>query len=265
VRDAATISARQAVEENVVDLVARDHADLLEQIDGRTITIGGDERALDTDDMLIERVEPDWRTRLLSVITDPTVAYLLMLIGIYGLIFEGYNPGAIVPGVVGAISLLLALFAFQVLPVNYAGLALILLGIVLMIGEMFMTSFGALGIGGIIAFVIGSVILIDTDVPGFGVSRTLIASIALAGGLLLLAIIAFAVRLRNKPVVTGQEEMIGALATADSDFAGRGRVRLYGELWNAHARAPVRQGEQVRVTAIDGLTLEVEPTSIREN
>jgi membrane-bound serine protease (ClpP class) len=265
VRDAATISARQAVEENVVDLVARDHADLLEQIDGRTITIGGDERTLDTGDMLIERVEPDWRTRLLSVITDPTVAYLLMLIGIYGLIFEGYNPGAIVPGVVGAISLLLALFAFQVLPVNYAGLALILLGIVLMIGEMFMTSFGALGIGGIIAFVIGSVILIDTDVPGFGVSRTLIASIALAGGLLLLAIIAFAVRLRNKPVVTGQEEMIGALATADSDFAERGRVRLYGELWNAHARAPVRQGEQVRVTAIDGLTLEVEPTSIREN
>ncbi|HUO81845.1 MAG TPA: nodulation protein NfeD [Gammaproteobacteria bacterium] len=264
VRDAETISARQAVEENVVDLVARDHADLLEQIDGRTVSIGGGERTLETGDMLIERVEPDWRTRLLSVITDPTVAYLLMLIGIYGLIFEGYNPGAIVPGVVGAICLLLALFAFQVLPVNYAGLALILLGIVLMIGEMFMASFGALGIGGIIAFVIGSVILIDTDVPGFGVSRTLIATIALAGGLLLFAIIAFAVHLRNKPVVTGQEEMIGALATADGDFTGRGRVRLYGELWNAYARAPVRQGDKVRVTAIDGLTLEVEPTSIRE-
>ncbi|MGH8495226.1 MAG: NfeD family protein [Gammaproteobacteria bacterium] len=261
VREAATLSAEQAVEQNVVDLIARDLADLLERIDGRTISINGAEQTLDTKGMLIERVEPDWRTRLLSVITDPTVAYLLMLIGIYGLIFEGYNPGAIVPGVVGAISLLLALFAFQVLPINYAGVALILLGIVLMVGEVFAPSFGALGIGGLISFVIGSVILIDTDVPGFGVSRTLIGSIALVGGALLLATIAFAVHLRRRKPVTGTEEMLGALAVADADFTGQGRVRLYGEVWNARTLSPVRRGQQVRVVAVDGLMLDVEPVS----
>ncbi|CAN5305567.1 nodulation protein NfeD [soil metagenome] len=259
VREAATLSADQAVEQNVVDLIARDLEDLLEQIDGRVISTGSGERTLNTAGMTVERVEPDWRTRLLSVITDPTVAYLLMLIGIYGLIFEGYSPGAIVPGVVGAISLLLALFAFQVLPINYAGLALILLGIVLMVSEVFVASFGALGIGGLIAFVIGSVILIDTDVPGFGVSPLLIGSMGLVGGLLLLAVIAFAVHLRRKPAVTGTEEMLGAIAVADTDFAEHGRVQLFGELWHARTTRAVSRGQQVRVVAVDGLMLEVEP------
>jgi membrane-bound serine protease (ClpP class) len=213
----------------------------------------------------VERVEPDWRTELLSVITSPTVAYMLLLAGIYGLIFEGYNPGAILPGVVGAICLLLALYAFQILPVNYAGLALIVLGILMMIGEIFVPSFGALGIGGIIAFVVGSVILMDTDVPGFGVPLALIGSIALLGGSAVMAIVWFAVRARNRPIVSGREDMIGAEAVALDDFSGTGLVRVHGELWNAHAGAPVNQGQILRVRAMHGLTLEVEPDEAKEN
>ena len=158
----------------------------------------------------------------LEVVSNPTVAYMLMLLGIYGLIFEGYNPGAIVPGVVGAIALLLALFSFQILPVNFAGLALILLGVVLMFSEFLVPSFGVLGMGGIAAFVFGSVILIDSDVPGFGVSIPLIVSIAAAGALSLLGIVWFAMRSRGRPVVSGQEEMAGEAAEALEDFDNEG-------------------------------------------
>jgi membrane-bound serine protease (ClpP class) len=190
---------------------------------------------------------------------------MLLLAGIYGLIFEGYNPGAILPGVVGAICLLLALYAFQVLPVNYAGLALIVLGVLLMIGEIFVPSFGALGIGGIIAFVAGSIILMDTDVPGYGVPMALIGSIALLGGSAVMAIIWFAVRARNRPIVSGREEMLGAPAVALADFTGTGQVRVHGEIWNAHAAQPVARGAVLRVTGLKGLVLEVEPDPTKEN
>jgi membrane-bound serine protease (ClpP class) len=260
VRDAASLSAQQALDSNVVDLMASDLSSLLEQLDGREVEINNQPVTLHTEGLVIERFEPDWRTQLLEVITNPTVAYMLMLLGIYGLIFEGYNPGAIVPGVVGAIALLLALFAFQVLPVNYAGLALIALGVILMISEFLVPSFGALGMGGIAAFVFGSVILIDSDIPGFGVSMWLIGTIAFMSALLLLGIIWFAMKSRVRPVVSGVEEMTRMSAQALEDFTGQGAVWVHGERWAARSVVPVAKGQQVKVTRVDGLVLHVEPT-----
>ena len=263
VRSAESLSAREALERNVIDVIANDLADLLQQLDGWELDMNGREVKLNTAGLIYDRFEPDWRTRLLEVISNPTVAYLLMLIGIYGLIFEGYNPGAIVPGVVGAISLLLALFAFQVLPVNYAGLALIVLGIILMVAEFLVPSFGALGMGGIAAFVFGSVILIDADVPGFGVSIPLIFSIALTGALTLLGIVWFAMKSRDRPVVSGMEEMVGAGGEALEDFTGRGQVWVHNERWSAKTTSPVTKGQAIRVVRLDGLVLHVEPADTR--
>ena len=265
VREAASLPAEEALEIGVIDLIATDLADLLEQIDGRTVeTVSGDVE-LATAGLMTERIEPDWRTELLAVITNPTVAYLLLLIGLYGLLFEGYNPGAILPGVAGAICLLLAAYAFQILPVNYAGLGLIALGIILMISEAFVPSFGALGIGGIIAFVAGSVILMDTEVPGFGVPITLIGSIALLGGALVMATIWLAIKARNRPVVSGAEQLVGGRAEATVPFEGAGQVFMHGELWSAHSEQAVEAGQTLRVTAVDGLTLAVEPIDDMEH
>jgi membrane-bound serine protease (ClpP class) len=265
VRESASLSAERAVEENVVDLIAADMGELLRAIDGRTVSTEAGDIVIRSEGITIERVVPDWRTELLAVITSPTVAYMLLLAGIYGLIFEGYNPGAIVPGVVGAICLLLALYAFQILPVNYAGLALIVLGVILMISEVFVPSFGVLGIGGIVAFVVGSIILMDTEVPGFGLPVALIGSVAAVGGSAVMGIIWFAVRARRQPIVSGREDMIGASAKATADFQGRGQVRAHGELWNAESSVPVRAGQALRVTAMDGLVLTVEPEESKEN
>ncbi len=259
VRSGVSLSADEALEKNVIDLVAADLDDLMTRLDGREVSMGNTTVTLATEDIDIERLEPDWRTKLLSVITNPNLAYLLMLAGIYGLLLEGYNPGAIVPGVVGAICLLLALYALQVLPVNYAGLGLIALGVLLMAAEMFVPSFGALGLGGIVAFVIGSVILFDTDVPGFQVARSLIGSMALAGALVAMGIMWFAVRAFRRPVVSGIEQLIGSIAEAETDFTERGTVFVHGETWNARSSTPVARGQTVRVTRADGLLLTVEP------
>lgn len=261
VREAASITAEKALEIGVIDLIAHDVPDLLQKVHGRTVKMVDGERVLDTEAATVEQLEPDWKTELLGVITSPTIAYILLLIGVYGLILEGYNPGAILPGVVGAICLLVALYAFQMLPVNYAGFGLIVLGIILIIAEAMAPSFGALGIGGVISLVIGSIILIDTDVPGFGVSRPLIGAIALASGLGLMAIIGFAVKSRRRPVVSGREELIGAKGEALGDFVGDGFVFAHGERWSAHSRVPVRAGQPVAITGIEGLTLEVEPVA----
>ncbi|MFS8608255.1 MAG: nodulation protein NfeD [Gammaproteobacteria bacterium] len=259
VREAASLSASQALELGVIDVVARDLDDLLRQIDGRTVELPSGEITLETAGLVIERAEADWRTRFLSVISNPTVAYLLLLIGIYGLILEGYNPGAVLPGVVGAISLLLALFAFQILPVNYAGLALIVLGVILIIAEFFVASFGALGIGGVAAFVFGSIILMDADVPGFGLPIGLITSVSTAAALLLLGVVWLAMRSRTRPVVSGREQMIGGVAVALEDFDVEGSVRINGERWRARTSSPVRKGDRVLVTQVRGLLLEVAP------
>ena len=261
VREGASLSASEALKLGVIDLMADDLPSLIEAVDGRTARLQTREVTIETDGLLLRTIEQDWRTRLLSLITNPNVAYLLMLIGIYGLLLEGYNPGSVLPGVVGAISLLLALFAFQVLSVNYAGLALIALGVLLIVAESFAPSFGALGLGGIIAFVIGSVMLLDDDVPGFGIAWQLVGAMALVGSLLLLAIVSFAVRARRRPVVAGSEGLLAERAEAVESFEGRGLVRVHGELWNATSRAPVREGQRLRIVRRDGLTLEVEPDS----
>ncbi|MEC9482022.1 MAG: nodulation protein NfeD [Halomonas sp.] len=257
VREAVNLTARQALEQDVTDVVAADIEDLLVQIEGREVVMHDGTQTLHTADLAFERFDPDWRTELLSIIADPNVAYLLMITGFYGLLFELLSPGAMVPGVIGAISLLLALFAFQVLPVNYAGLALVMLGLGLglIVGEAFMPSFGILGIGGIVAFVVGSVILMDDR--NMAVSVPLIGGVALvASGLMLWAVIGF-VRMRRKRPRTGQDELLGAEAVALEDFIGRGHVRLGGERWNARCRQPVHKGQRLKVVAIDGLTLDV--------
>jgi membrane-bound serine protease (ClpP class) len=183
-----------------------------------------------------------------------------MLLGIYGLIFELYNPGAVVPGIVGAIALVLALYAFHVLPVNYAGVALILIGAALMVTELFLPSFGAIGIGGVVAFTIGSIILMDTDVEGYRVSMHVVVSVALVAGALTSATVLLAVRQRKRPIVSGREEMIGAAAEALESFSETGAVRAHGEIWSARANQPVARGQSLRIRNIDGLILEVEPS-----
>jgi membrane-bound serine protease (ClpP class) len=259
VREAASITAEKALETGVIDLIAADVGDLLQQLDGKTIEVRGSEWTLDTASLQVEQLEPDWKSELLSVITSPTIAYLLLLVGIYGLFFEGYNPGAVLPGVIGAICLLIALYAFQMLPVNYAGFALLALGIILMIGEATAPSFGVLGIGGIIAMVIGSVILIDTDVPGYTISRPLIGGLALASSLGLMAIIGIALKARLRPVVSGREQMLGAAGTALVDFHHQGEVFVHSERWTAITESPLRKGQNVVVTGVDGLILKVRP------
>ncbi|HEY4369009.1 MAG TPA: nodulation protein NfeD [Steroidobacteraceae bacterium] len=259
VRSATSLTATAALEQKVIDIVAADVPDLLRQIDGRVVVTGAGEQRLATANLAIEKTEADWRTRLLAVITNPNVAYLLLLVGVYGLLLEGYNPGAVLPGVVGAISLLLALYAFQVLSVNYAGLGLMLLGIALIVAEAFVPSFGSLGLGGIVAFIVGSIILMDTGVPGFQIARPLIGGMALAGALIVMLMGSYFVRSRRRPVVTGASQMLSEPAMAIADFERSGQVRIRGEIWNAVTRSPVRSGQRLRVTRLDGLTLEVEP------
>jgi membrane-bound serine protease (ClpP class) len=259
VRGAASLSASAALKQGVIDVVARDVPDLLNQIDGREVRVGNNVTYLSTRDLTVENVKPDWRVELLSVITNPTVAYGLLLIGIYGLLFEGYNPGAVFPGVVGAISLLIALFAFQILSVNYAGLALVVVGVGMIVAEFFFPAFGSLGLGGLIAFVVGSLILFDSDIPGMNIGLPVIGGIATVGGLVIVAIAWLAGRSLRRPVVTGVQAMIGERAEVLEAFSGRGRIRYGGELWNARSSAALQAGQIVRITQVDGLTLWVEP------
>lgn len=259
VRKAASLSAAEALTQRVIDVVAVDTADLFRQIDGRVVNVLGRDQTLRGDALFVQRLEPDWRSKLLAVITDPNVAYILMLIGIYGLIYEFANPGMILPGVAGTICLLLALFAFQVLPINYAGLALMLLGVAFMVGEVFVPSFGALGIGGMAAFVIGSIMLLDTDIPGYGISIPLIGFFALTSAGLFMFALGMALKARRRPVVSGVEEMIGSVGVALDDFDQAGRIRVHGEIWTAVSKTPVRRGDRVRVFAVHGLRLFIEP------
>jgi membrane-bound serine protease (ClpP class) len=259
VRTAASLSANEALQQHVIEIIARDVPDLLRQADGRKLMVGGRELVLDTRDLTVQRIDADWRTRLLSVLTHPTIAYGLLLVGIYGLLLEGYNPGAILPGVAGAIALLVALYAFELLSVSFAGLGLLVLGVGLMITEFFVPAFGSLVIGGLIAFVVGSLMLFDTSVPGAALATPLIAGLGLAGGAVAAAIIVLAARARRRPVSTGVEAMIGAAAEAVADFSAQGTVRYGGELWSARTSAPLRAGQRVRITRVDNLVLWVEP------
>jgi membrane-bound serine protease (ClpP class) len=259
VREAASLSASEALDEHVIDLIARDLEDLLAKIDGRTVEVAGGEDTIETADATVVTLEPDWRTELLALITNPNVAYILMLIGIYGIILEFYNPGMVFPGVTGVISLLLALYAFQVLPVNYAGFALIGLGLALMVSEMFLPAFGSLGIGGVVAFVVGSIMLMDTEAPGFGISWQVIGGVALTAASLLLLLMWMLTRSHRRPVVTGEEHMIGSRARVVDWQGQEGRVHVHGELWHARGPAGLIPGQEVWVKAIGGLTVEVTP------
>ncbi len=265
VREAVNLTASDALEQNVIDYVAKDVDDLLAQLHGRKVSIDEKEVTLETDGLAVEVVEPDWRTRVLSILTDPNVAYVLMLAGIYGLFFELSNPGALFPGVLGAICLVLAFYAFQVLPVNYAGLALILLGIAFIAGEAFMPSFGVLGIGGAVAFVIGSLILMKTEAEAYQLSMPVIVAVTAVTALFIFTIVTLAIRQRGKPVVSGREQMVGGTGEATDDFAaGSGTVLIHGEHWTARSHGSVERGQKVRVRAMHGLTLEVEPIEVEK-
>ena len=259
VREAASLPAEEALAQGVIDIVAVDLEDLKHRLDGRTVGVGERARKLRTGGLELVEMAPDWRSQILAIISNPNVAYILMLVGIYGLIYEFANPGMLLPGTAGAVSLLLALYAFHVLPVNYAGLALILLGLALMVAEAFMPSFGSLGVGGIVAFVVGSVILMDTEAPGFGISLPLVLSLAVVSALTLFFIVGLAVRSHRRPVVSGGEELVGARGTAAEDFSGPGSVRVHGEVWTARSEVPLRKGQPIRVMGRDGLVLQVGP------
>ena len=259
VRSAASLHADEAVRQKVADFIAADVTDLLRQAQNRQVHVNGRDLRLSTRGAEVEAFEPDWRNKLLAVITDPNVAYILMMLGIYGLFFELWNPGFVLPGVIGGICLLLALYAFQVLPVNYAGLGLILLGMAFIVAEVFMPSFGALGIGGVIALVVGSIILLDTSVEGYAIAWQLIAAVAIVSSVLFFSVVTLALRARQRAVVSGEEQLLGSAGEALAAFTDHGRVRVAGEEWQARTRAPVAAGQRVKVIGREGLTLIVEP------
>ncbi|MGG6897613.1 MULTISPECIES: NfeD family protein [Rhizobium] len=261
VREAASLSSSAAVHEHVVDFTAATIEDLLKQAQGRTVRVGQTDVQLDTAGLAVEEFEPDWRTRVLSVITDPNIALILMMVGIYGLIFEFLTPGTFVPGTIGGICLLLGLYALALLPVSYAGIGLLILGIGLTVAEAHSPTFGALGIGGGVALVLGAAILFDTEIPGLQVSWTALGSLAAASLLfsLLIARVAFISRWRQ--VVTGSEQMIGISGTVESWTDTSGYVIAHGERWKAASTETFSPGDDVKVIGRSGLTLEVKRRS----
>jgi len=259
VTDAASLSADEAKARNVADIVATDTEDLLRQLDGRKAVTPAGTRVLQPQSAPTIAVEPDWHFRVLSVITDPSVAMILMLVGVYGLIFELGNPGFVLPGVAGAVSLLLGLYALHLLPVNYAGLALMALGIAFMVAEAFVPAYGSLGVGGVVAFVVGAFMLIDTDVAGFGVPWTLIATLAIVTVAFVVTVAQMAVRARRRPIVSGVATLLGADGEMLDDATDTGWASIRGETWQVKTAARVARGEKVRVVAIDGMSPRVAP------
>ena len=260
VREAVSLSASEALRLNVIDQVADDLPDLLRKLDGKTLQVAGQPRQLQTAGASVVEHLPDWRTRVLAVITNPSVALILIMIGVYGLLFEFMNPGSAVGGVVGGICLLLALYALQLLPVSFAGVALILLGITFMIAEAFLPSFGVVGFGGIVAFVVGALILIDTDAPGFGIPLALIGTLALLSALLIGGVLGMALKARRRALVSGDAGLVGSLVTVTQVMASDpfcGVVLAQGEQWQVQCATPLQTGQNVRVTARHGVMLEV--------
>ena len=258
VREAASLSAADALARGVIDLLADDVTDLLRKLDGREVKIGGQSVRLATAGLEIVPIAPDWRNRLLAIITDPNVAYLLMIIGLYGIIFEFMNPGFVLPGVLGGICLLLALYAFQALPIDYTGAALIALGIAFLIADLFVQSF-VLGMGGLAGLVIGSVMLIDTELPGYGIDWRMIAMLAATTAAFFMVVLAMAVKARRRPVVSGRDLLMGGRGRVMDWVGAAGRVRIEGETWQARGKPDLQPGQRVRVIGIEGLTLSVEP------
>lgn len=261
VREAASLPAGDALKLGVIDLVANDLPQLLAKLDGRDIVINDQTITLDMTDREIIELQPSLHTRFLAVITDPTVAYLLLLIAISGILIEVAMPGLFLPGMIGLTSLLVALYTFQLLPVSLVGLGIIVLGLVLMIVELTLPSFGLIGFSGIVAFALGSIFLIDTGVPGYGVSKSLVGMLSVVTSSLLMMFLIWLRRLHSMPVLTGPEDMLNSVATVISWEDDAGRVRLRGTSWAARSDTALSRGQKVRVTAIDGLTVDVEPDS----
>lgn len=264
VREAVSLSASEALRIKVIDQMANDLPTLLNQLDGQTLVAAGQTRRLQTAGATVIEHLPDWRTRLLAVITNPSVALILIMIGVYGLLFEFMNPGSGVGGVIGGICLLLALYAMQLLPVSYAGVALVLLGVAFMVAEAFLPSFGVVGFGGVVAFVVGAVILMDTDAPGFGIPLALIVSLAVVSALLLGGVLGMAIKARRRALVSGDAGLVGSLVTVtrvmkDNPFCGS--VQAQGEQWQVQCATPLQPGQHVRVTARHGVMLEVSATA----
>lgn len=258
VRSAVSLPAAEALSMHVIDVIANDVPDLLRQIDGRTVTVNGKPLKLATAGLTVVRAPPDWRTELLKLVTDPNVAFILMLIGVYGLILEFFNPGAVAPGLIGAISLVIALYALAFIPINYAGAALVIVGIGLMVAEVHIGAFGALGVGGIVAFVIGALMMFPARTSGFALSGAVVTGAAIASAALIVLILGALVHSRKKPVVTGSEALIGAKGETVFWDGDKGRVRVHGEIWRARADAPLKAGAPVRVVRRDGLVLLVQ-------
>jgi membrane-bound serine protease (ClpP class) len=257
VREAVSLPAAEALQLKVVDLVAVDVPDLLRSLDGREVRLASGVQRLHTRDAPVIMFAPDWRSRLLATIANPSLALLLMMVGIYGLVFEFSTPGLVAPGVVGAICLLLALFALQMLPVNYAGLALMALGVGFLVAEGFVPSFGMLGVGGIAAFTLGAVMLIDTDNPGWGIPLPLIAVLALVSAAFIVLVVGMAARARRRPVVTGAGTLLSAAGQLLEFSGGEGWALVRGEHWKVHGPAGLKPGDAVRVTALHDGVLEV--------
>jgi len=257
VREAANLTASAALEENVIDFIAANIDEVIAQIDGRTTLIGDREMTVDLSNPRVVLVEPDWRHEFLSLITNPNVAYILLMIGFYGIILEFYNPGMGIPGITGVICLLLGAYALQMLPINFIGLALLLVGVGLMIVEAMNPSFGVFGLGGAVAFVLGSIVLMDTELPAFQISIAIIAAFAVASVGVFVLTLSMLVRARHQRVVTGVESMVGNTAIAPHAFDGSGQVRFGGEIWRAQSDEPVAEGDKLHIVAVDGLTLKV--------
>ncbi|MEJ2362900.1 MAG: nodulation protein NfeD [Gammaproteobacteria bacterium] len=256
---AASLPAEQALKQHVIDVMAPDLPSLLQKFNVRVVQVQGHDLTLHTSGLAIETYAMDWRTSLLNVLTNPNVAYILLLLGIYGLILEFFNPGSVLPGTIGGICLILGLYAMHLLPINYTGVALIGLGVALMVAEAYQPSFGALGIGGLVAFVFGSVILMKPDIPGYGIDLSVIVTFAALSALVFVFIIGMAIRSRRTRVVSGREQMLDAEAIALGDFEHEGQVKAHSEIWQAVSETPVQRGQKLKVTGMQGLVLTVQP------
>ena len=261
VTEAATLTADEALEQNVIEYLVATQDELLAAVDGATVETTAGDVTIATANPEIDEYQPNWRLRLLMVLSQPEILLLLGLVGVYGLILEGWNPGALVPGTLGAICLLLALYGSQTIPINYAGVALILLGVGLMVAEAFAPSFGILGLGGIAAFVFGAILTFDSGIPGFGISIAFVVALAITAALFIVWVVSYLLKLRNRGAVSGSESIVGGLGLVMEDFDDEGKVWLEGEAWRARTRVPLKKDQEVLVTAMDGLILDVEPAS----
>jgi membrane-bound serine protease (ClpP class) len=259
VRKSVSITEKEAVEKKIVDLTADDLSSLLTQVDGRTVPLTGGTATLHTKGAAVREFAMGWRLELLKALSDPNIAYVLMTVGTIGLLAEMYNPGAILPGIVGAISLILAFYSFQSLPVNYAGVLLILLGIVLFVLEISVTSYGLLAIGGVISMILGSLMLIKADAPFLQISWVVIAPVVISTAVFSFFVLGMGVRALRRQPVTGGEGMIGLVGIARTPLAPQGRIQVRGELWDAISQVPLQPGDAAEVIRLDGLTLHVRP------